>query len=189
MVERNARCGLTLAVTTCVALSFAGCTVSAEADHFVGQQQVENDESRPEMVLKNLVLAVLQGDEATIRRLTFDHPGREILWERDPTVPPPPPVTARTTALLERAPWRAMKRGETFTIDTRDGSKTLTLGYHEVNDGHAVVMDPLGQVPHLLAKIDGKWLVDPGGLIAARTKARSLRLQRADETRHAKEAL
>jgi hypothetical protein len=191
IVERNARCGVALAVATCAALSLVGCTggtSSAEADHFV-QQRVARDDSRPETVLKELMLAVLQRDEATIRRLTLDNPGREILWERDPTVPPQPPVTAQTVALLEHAPWRAMKRGETFTLETRDGPKSVTLGYHDVNDGRAVVMDPFGQVPHIVVKTDSKWLVDPGALVAARTKARDLRLRNADGTPRTNRAL
>jgi hypothetical protein len=64
----------------------------------------------------------------------------------------------------------------------------VTLDYHDVNDGRAVVIDPLGRMPHFVVKVDGRWLVDPGALVLAAKTARAIRLRRESGTGPVREA-
>lgn len=162
--------------------ALAGC--ARDADRTVSEAVARADAARPaeepEEVVRRFLKAMVTSDEQAVREVAIDRPGMAILWEHDPTAPadshPPDP------SVIDALAMRRVRVGEELWLPGRDGPRRKLVTEYDVNDGHVMIMTLGNPIPFFVIRLDGKWRVEPGTFIAARLKAREIRLRKAAGT-------
>lgn len=149
---------------------------SVESSTATAEEQSVAVVETPENVARMFWVAMLQHDETALRRLTIPADGLEILWEPDPILAARG-VRERPTSLwflLAQAfmPYRRAAVGETFLF----GKLPVTFTHRHINDGSIVLIAPAQPMPTFVVRVNGRWRVDAGPLLAARRKAFELRV-------------
>jgi hypothetical protein len=112
----------------------------------------------PEDAYRQLFLALLEGDEHSIRKLTIDNPDADVLW-KDGAYPP-----QMAAQLAEQ--YRTME------ISVADGSVPERV----------VLNSSAFPLPLTVVKVDGTWKVDAEPIIKGRQTAEQIRADQSPAT-------
>ena len=176
----------------CIMVGAAGCGARAPERAGVSQapppapaRNPQSTERTPEEVFREFLAGVMTSDEEVIRRTSIDRPGIEVLWAEDPDGSKPRPPGLMESLILAKMPITRLKVGDEISFMTPQGMARRVITENEVNDGKVFLRIPEDPLCHVVIRLDGKWLVEPGALIAARQAGRAHRQNPAPRNRSA----
>ncbi|MDB5352782.1 MAG: hypothetical protein JWN86_4029 [Planctomycetota bacterium] len=123
----------------------------------------------PEEAFRTFVAAMITKDEKTVRALAL--PSDEIDWLLKGQGVPAGQVEA-IKAQIAKMPIKALKPGDTYTLP---GNRKMTVKPEEVAEDRVVLLPEGSPLPTRCQKVDGRWRVDAGPMIAGRKAADAAR--------------
>ena len=111
--------------------------------------------------------------------LSIRNEGEEILWKMPKKSADDSSSRDLLIKMMENAPMRRLRAGETVTFPTRDGSRERTMTANDINDGRVLIVIGESWNFYTVLKVEGKWLVDPMVLIVGRQAAEHFRQEKA----------
>jgi len=130
----------------------------------------------PEQVLSAFLTAMLERDDAGIRRTALPDRELSILLNSQPLTAT---QKAIAKAALNPASFRRLKVGDRITLH---GGKTILLDKSRINERRQEITLRGAPLPFILVNVNGEWKVDASALVAARNAAAATR-ERATASR------
>jgi hypothetical protein len=108
-------------------------------------------------------------DAAAIRTVTLPNP--DLDWLLMGQVAPPEAIK-EASAFFAKLPIQRLKAGDKYTLPNR---KEYAVAAGEVGEDRAVLLPEGAPIPNRCQKVDGRWKVDAGPIIAGRKAADAAR--------------
>src|SRR5688572_14436320 len=113
-----------------------------------------------EETLRAFLVAMLTKDAMTLRDLTLPAADLELLLQGEGA---PASRLEQLKTQIAKQPIRALKPGDSVALP---GNRRITVQPEEVSDDRAVLLPEGAPIPTRCRKVDGKWRVDAGAIIA-----------------------
>jgi hypothetical protein len=135
------------------------------------------ENNTPEEALNNFLTAMVENDQAGIRRTALPNPELSLLWRGEKLTPA---QKAIAKASMDPSKFRRLKIGD--VVQVPHGPK-IVMDEKRINERTQHIVLPDGPLPFLLVKVDNTWKVDASPLIVGRLAAAAVSERNAAKSR------